>query len=828
MCATGGSMKGERSRQIRPPRATVDPEKEITRRVKKWLKNPGKPGPEEKACGAATRGLDLRNLGLRAFPEVLRTLPHLEAITLNDNQIDFIPDWIGELKSLKIMGVGSNRLTSIPKALCNLRELRGLYLQGNQITTLPTELLNVGLRTLSVRDNPLQGIPKSILSDADTTGEGGLLLLRYLAATKRTDATPLQELKLLLVGGEQTNTKEPETHSIAIRELTTRCNSGDVRTRAWDFGGQEILHSTHQFFLTERSLYLLVLEPRSGLAQRDAEYWLKLIEVNGGGSPVIVVLNWSKDRPWRVDEVRLRRQFPFIVDFISTDALANTGIDQLRNAIANTVEGRIPDVWLPFPRQWRQIKDAVAGMKQNFLTYAQYVDLCATNGEEDPQAQSDLAKILHALGLVLYFGNDPRLHDTRVLNPSWVTGGVYAVVRSPTVAKNGGQLTRSDMPSIVLEAEARDVIRSADYAADTHQFILDLMRAFQLCYTADDRIRAETRYLVPELLSEFEPELADMWEVAPTRLRYRYEVLPPGLLPRFTVRTHALSEGAPHWRLGVVLKHDDASALIRAELERNEIHVFVAGDRPETRRILGTIVRRELDALHEEIKNFPVEELELSGDLARWISVKALQKIGEKARGVQTLPVQPDGTARVAVSKELEKLAPQRSKTIRRPRKIRVFVSYAHEDERQLKRLDCLLGVLEQYEEIEPWTDKRLIAGEDWNFEIQRRLEEMDIFLFVASQTSLVRPYIRNQELKRARERKAKKQIDIVTIKLEPCACDEDPVVGPFQRLGAKHPSIAETNPRSRAWEQVRKDLKVLIKRVSERRATTKPLNRLH
>jgi len=68
-------------------------------------------------------------------------------------------------------------------------------------------------------------------------------------------------------------------------------------------------------------------------------------------------------------------------------------------------------------------------MHGNFLTYREYADLCAKFGEERPDAQSDLAGIPHALGLALYFGKDPRLHDTRVLNPGWVTGGVYAVVR---------------------------------------------------------------------------------------------------------------------------------------------------------------------------------------------------------------------------------------------------------------------------------------------------------------------------------------------------------------------------------------------------------------
>jgi internalin A len=44
-------------------------------------------------------------------------------------------------------------------------------------------------------------------------------------------------------------------------------NSQDqAHLNVWDFGGQEIMHATHQFFLTRRSLYLLVLSGRG--AQR--------------------------------------------------------------------------------------------------------------------------------------------------------------------------------------------------------------------------------------------------------------------------------------------------------------------------------------------------------------------------------------------------------------------------------------------------------------------------------------------------------------------------------------------------------------------------------
>ena len=152
---------------------------------------------------------------------------------------------------------------------------------------------------------------------------------------------------------------------------------------------------------------------------------------------------------------------------------------------------------------------------------------------------------------------------------------------------------------------------------------------------------------------------------------------------------------------------------------------------------------------------------------------------------------------------------------------MRVFVSYAHDDERQLKRLDAMLDVLEQYHVLTSWLDKRLIAGDEWHEEICRRLEDMDIFLYIASQTSLVRPYIKDPELRRARERHDAGEVETVVVRLEPCASDEDPFLGKLQLLAPRYSSIAEVSPRSKAWEQVRKDLLPVIQRVRKRKEGT-------
>jgi internalin A len=839
--------KTSRPRKMTKPRKKTSPITLIElaeRRIRAWKRNPIRDSEEVRRMygdefGAETDILDLSNLELRALPESLRQLHNLELLVLRRNKLSKLPEWFGELTSLKALVLAENRLTSLPEEISECQNLVFLRVEDNELEDLPEGIRALPLKYLKVEGNPKLRLPVSIIERRRRPEE----ILRYYFESRDEKGQPLLELKLLLVGrgkagkttlvkqlaGERPSTNESETHSIAIRELILKCHRGQVRTRAWDFGGQEILHSTHQFFLTERSLYLLVLEPRTGLAQRDAEYWLKLIETQGGNSPVVVVMNWSSGRGWHVDEVKLRRKFPFIVDFVQTDALNGEGIDELRTRINQAVEEHMSDVWLPFPVRWRGIKNTVAGMTDNFLTYKQYVQLCEKHGETDSAAQADLAAILHALGLALYFGNDPRLHDTRVLNPSWVTGGVYSVIRAASVMKNEGQLVLDDMSRVLLEAEQERVVNAKDYPPATHRFILELMRAFQLCYASEDEKGKPTRYLVPELLPEFEPSMDEKWEGnADVRLRYRYEVLPPGLLPRFIVRTHALSDGEPHWRHGVVLRHADAKSLIREETDRPELQVFILGGNEETRRLLVAMVRRELQLLHDEMKMQPVEELELSGKSERWIGVRALQEIEEPKKTKQRLPVQPEGTAEVNVSRELNKLLPAAARAIDRdptnaPLPVRLFVSYAHDDERQLKRLDAMLDVLEQLHGLASWVDKRLIAGEEWDAEIRRRLEQMDIFLFIASQTSLVRPYIKDPELLRARERRDAGEIEIVAVKLEPCAVDEDPFLGKLQRLAPKFASVAEAPLKSGAWEQIRKDLLPVIKRVRTRKENAIP-----
>jgi internalin A len=231
------------------------------------------------------------------------------------------------------------------------------------------------------------------------------------------------------------------------------------------------MHATHQFFLTQRSLYILVLNGRQGHEDADAEYWLNLIESFGDESPVLIILNKIKTHPFDLNRRALRQKFLNIVDFLETDCETNDGIDTLSQTIERETD-RLEHLRDAFPASWFGIKDRIATMPENFISFERYRDLCANEGETDPTAQEQLSTYLHHLGIILNYKDDPRLQDTHVLNPQWVTKGIYTILNANTLAQNKGELNICDFAAI---------LDPQDYPPERHPFLFELMRKFELC-----------------------------------------------------------------------------------------------------------------------------------------------------------------------------------------------------------------------------------------------------------------------------------------------------------------------------------------------------------
>jgi len=748
--------------------------------------------------------LDLSNLGLTELPKSIGQLSQLVTLKLYNNRLTTLPEFVTRLWQLQALFLSRNRLATLPESINQLWQLRALSLSSNQLTTLPESIGQLTqLLTLSLDDNYLTSLPESLKKltelerlylhwneslglpaevlgptwrEQSATPASPATILNYYFRTRGSEKRPLNEAKLILVGRgavgktsivnrliHGTFEEVKKTEGIRITEWRFKVgeNHGKVRLNVWDFGGQEIMHATHQFFLTERSLYLLVLSGREGMEDADAEYWLKLIQSFGGDSPAIVVLNKIKEHPFDVNRNALLRKYPFIREFVKTDCEDATGTTKLRGVIERETV-RLEHLRDVFPASWFSIKDRLAGMERNYLSFEEYRKECEELGEKDPEAQESLAVHLHNLGIALNYKDDTRLRDTHVLNPHWVTSGIYKILNANRLERQKGEISLKDLLSM-LDAK--------EYPAEMHEFLLDLMKKFELCFELEGK---KGVYLIPELLGKQEPEDAREFNPADClNFQYHYPVLPEGLLPRFVMRTHVLSDETQRWRTGVILKLEENLALVRADAQERRVFINIKGPVAGRRRLLS-IIRANFDRIHGTIKNLkPVEIVPLPEQPDEHIPYVELLAWEEKGKGefekvvdgeIITLNVQ---RLLNGVETEGERASAgglRASHDIERRRAARVFVSYSHRDERQLNELRTHLSPLERLKLIDTWYDRRIVAGEDFGEKINENLDSADIILLLVSPDFINSNYCYEKEMARALERHGRREARVVPV----------------------------------------------------------------
>jgi len=537
------------------------------------------------AARTKAEGLNVLYLGLTRLPPEIGQLTALTELYLNGNQLSSLPPEIGQLTALTELYLNDNQLSSLPPELQRLTRLERLFLHGNPQLALPPEVLGPTLEDVWRKHaNPAR--PADIL---------GFYFRRQAAETKR----PILEAKLILVGwgavGKTSlrrrlvdgtfDPKEQQTHKIEITPWPVMVGHDPVKLHVWDFGGQEIMHATHQFFLTRRSLYVLVLAGRQKVqGAQDAEYWLRTIQSFGGQSPVLVVLNKNKSCPFDLNRQSLMDKYPCIRGFIQTDCDPPLGLEELKDRILNEVD-RLPDLRTPFDARWMAIKDAVSKLKEERrrrMAVPEYYDLCRTHGENDRKWQDWLLGFLHDLGTVVCFHDDPRLANDGVLDPQWVVDGIYTVLNEKSLQGGDGRVTFARM---------RQLLPGKDYTDDDLRVLLELMEKFQLCFPMHGR---RDTIVVPELMSEQEAAWKEIFPQLDKCLRFElhFDFLPEGLLPRFIVATHDLSTQGQRWRSGVILRQKKNMALVRADAVDRRVLIAVDGPEP-TRRDLLSAVRRE-------------------------------------------------------------------------------------------------------------------------------------------------------------------------------------------------------------------------------------------
>ncbi|MDE5081430.1 MAG: ADP-ribosylation factor-like protein, partial [Trichodesmium sp. St18_bin1] len=385
--------------------------------------------------------------------------------------------------------------------------------------------------------------------------EAKLLIVGEGGAGKTTLANKILNPKYQLK--DEDTTKGIEVHQYNFQTK----NQNDFQINIWDFGGQEIYHATHQFFLTKRSLYILVADTRN--EDTDFYYWLNVVELLSSNSPLLIVKNEKQERKREINQRALQGQFTNIKEILATNLATNRGLAEIIREIQHHIS-KLPHIGSRLPKTWKKVRETLELDSRNYINLEEYLSICEQNGFERREDKLQLSGYLHDLGICLHFQDDPLLNKTVILKPEWGTAAVYKALDSQTVRNKFGKFNKDDLTNIWNEKKYLNMCDE----------LLQLMIRFKLCYKIPGNSQT---YIAPQLLTENQLEY-DWDENNNLILSYTYEFMPKGIITQFIVAMHKdIEEQKYVWKSGVILKKNETRAEVIEDYNRRKIKIRVSG-----------------------------------------------------------------------------------------------------------------------------------------------------------------------------------------------------------------------------------------------------------
>jgi len=513
---------------------------------------------------------NLRSLGLHgnqisSLPPEIGQLTNLTELRLNNNQLTSVPKELSQLTNLKVLSLSDNQLTSLPPQLGELANLTGLDLSRNRLTSVPPELGELAnLTGLYFYGDPLESPPPEVVKQGT---KAILAYLRELAKGKKKRF----EAKLLILGdGSEGKTcvsralrglkfkKQIRTEGVEVVQWAFENPSfagdkeNEITLNIWDFEGQEINHQSHQFFLTEKSLYLLVINGRRQFKMERAEYWLDTIRARAPESRVILVASECENTTpsWPLD--KLKANYEDLLEgenwYFAVGCEDRKGVDNLVNEIKKAA-ANMKVMGMEWPDSYQRAEEVIRKRSEGNaqVSRAELYKIFEKSDISEESYESVTEQMVN-LGLITQFRDSPELGDFIVLNPQWLTKAISLVMEDKQLEEDKGEITHSRMRQI-WDKEYQGM----------YPTFHNCMKEFELCYDMEDMLGC----LVPLRFGDARPEIpwSDIPGAKERRVEYKLNIRPPmGIMSRFIVKTHymiAKTDEMPkgvYWHNGVFLR----------------------------------------------------------------------------------------------------------------------------------------------------------------------------------------------------------------------------------------------------------------------------------
>ncbi|MGK7898212.1 MAG: leucine-rich repeat domain-containing protein, partial [Xenococcus sp. (in: cyanobacteria)] len=334
--------------------------------------------------------LDLSNNQLKNLPEFIGDLSNLTRLNLSKNQLKILPKSIGNLSNLTWLNLNNNNLVKLPESIGNLSRLIWLHLENNPLETPPIEVANKSINAIKEYFQQLNQVGEDYLYEAK------LLIVGEPAAGKTSLAKKIQDPKYKLQANEAC-TEGIDVINWSFPILDKEQKTREFKVNIWDFGGNVIYYATHKFFLTQRSLYILVADSRK--EDTDFYYWLNIVELLSNNSPLLIIKNEKQDHTIDINERALRGQFSNLRKTLATNLANNRGLEEILTDIKHYIQ-TLPHIGQTLPKTWVKVRQVLKNYShnRNYISLQEYLDICEDNGIIQLEDKLQLSGYLHDLG----------------------------------------------------------------------------------------------------------------------------------------------------------------------------------------------------------------------------------------------------------------------------------------------------------------------------------------------------------------------------------------------------------------------------------------------
>lgn len=712
--------------------------------------------------------LDLSDMDLTEIPPEISSVAWLEVVDLSNNQLsDLSP--LASLKNLRSIDVRNNRITHFDAQLLALnipvrwkpdRTGDGIFLAGNPVVSPPIEVLQLGNDAIHAYFDSLRK------EGSVSAGEARVILLGEPGAGK-TSLVRALENEAHHSHTAVTHGIQVDTHAEFIGE-----NNRLLNVSYWDFGGQYILQTIYQLLLTPDTLYLLVVDPGSLADEKKVVYWLDTIRAFARDAPVIIVINKIDiDHRGGIDELYLKYRYANLVSINKVSCLTKKGIDELRNVIYATLDRHILIRQLPVT--WVNVKQHLKSLDAEYIEYSSFREICAEYGILDFGEQDLLSSLLHNSGTILHFRH-LRLFPIVIINLHWLLNGVVHLLASHELRVLHGRL---DSRAIKLIFS----VLSSTYPPDIVSHIVDIMVEFGILFEMPDNT-----YLMPQFLPPDTPELnIDLKDSI--GLMFRYDFLPPNLFPRVVVSMQRIGPADIIWRNGILITKDDSKVLVTQSKAQYIIEIHITGSE---RKELFVVVCEAVRKINQSYIELGLTEL-VSNDGNDLLTNKVFRIYRHQVEKGIWYKSADD------VQNSLAQIQPA---NIPELNPVKIFISYADEDQVFKNQLLSHLSPLTGLNEIVVWDKAQLTGGQRWESETLVRFRESDLVLCLISSDFFKYEFSRSVEMSEALTSHQRKQKVVIPVLVRKCYWEKSVFA---QVKGIPEPPISSQVNADEGWYMV-------------------------